>query len=119
MIIRTALFNLFLLAPMWLCAQCPAELARASEPLTPTIRALLMLERPTTMSVEQWAKIIENPDNRHDLQIKLYEEETIDRCDLPPMDWYIILPGRRPPEKDPHLVPSTRPKPPGQETDVR
>ena len=69
-----------------------------------------MLERPTTVTVAQWEKIIENPDNQQDLQIKLYEEETIDRCDLPPMDWYTILPGRRPPEKEPRLMPSARPE---------
>ncbi len=104
MIKRAFLLNLFLLAPVWLCAQCPIELSRMSE-LTPTIRALLMLERPATVSVEQWAKVIENPNNRQVLQIKIYEEETIDRCELPPGDWYILLPGRRPPEKEPFAVP--------------
>ncbi len=112
---RTLFILCLLLASVRLRAQCPP----ADQLFTPTIRALLMLERPTTVSVAQWEKIIENPDNRHDLQIKLYEEETIDRCDLPPMDWYIILPGRRPPEKDPRLLPSTSPKPGGQETDGR
>jgi hypothetical protein len=104
MTMRVPFFILLLCAPAFVCAQCPDELSRNTPALTPTIRALLMLERPAAMSVEQWEKVIENPNNRQDLQIKIYKEETIDPCDLPPNDWYIILPGRRPPEKDPRVA---------------
>lgn len=100
---RKLLFCPLLFAPLLLSAQCPGDSTGRRELLTPTVRALLMLERPATLSVEQWEKVIENPNNWMDLQIKIYEEETIDRCDLPAADWYIILPGRRPPEKDPRL----------------
>lgn len=103
---RALLFTLFFCASAAVSAQCPGKTQGASEVLTPTIRALLMLERPAVLSVAEWEKVIENPDNWQDLQVKIYEEESIDRCDLPPMDWYILLPGRRPPDKDPRLVAS-------------
>ena len=105
MIIRSVILALLLFAPLLLSAQCPDQAPVTSEALTPTIRALLMLERPAALSVEQWTKVIENPDNHQDLQIKIYQEETIDPCEFPPNDWYIMLPGRRPAEKEIHVAP--------------
>ncbi|MBL7982590.1 MAG: hypothetical protein JNL52_12360 [Flavobacteriales bacterium] len=90
---------------------CWATEAAAQSPafsgeLTPTIRALLMLEKPATVTEEQWVKIIDNPANRMDMPIIIYQEETIDLCDLPEGYWYLPLPGRRPLEKQPKLAPA-------------
>ncbi len=111
MIMRSFLFSLLLFVPLLLSAQCPGAPHSTTGELPPTLRALLMMERPATMSVEQWKKIIENPGNWIDLPVKVYEEETIDLCELPSSIWCFILPGRRPPEKDPYLLPSTDSKP--------
>ncbi len=94
---RTLLLPLLLLVAAVTNAQCSPD----STLLTPTLRALLTLERPATVSVEQWEKMIENPANRLDLPITIYEEDTMDTRELPKAQWYILLPGRRPPEKQP------------------
>jgi|GEM_PF-3144159 len=104
MTMRVLVFILFIGNTVALSAQCPDGPSSGNEVLTPTIRALLMLECPAALSIPEWEKVIENPDNWQALQIKIYEEETIDRCELPPASWYILLPGRRPPEKEPLIV---------------
>jgi hypothetical protein len=104
MIARSVLPVVVLFAPLWLAAQCAGDPATSQQALSPTIRALLMLEKPATVNEEQWVKIIENPANRMDMPIMIYQEETIDLCDLPEGYWYLPLPGRRPLEKQPKLA---------------
>lgn len=77
-------------------AQCPV----AASDLTPTIRALLMLEKPAVLTEEQWAKAIENPANRQDMQVVIYEEDRFNPCELPQGWWYVIYAGKRPVGKE-------------------
>lgn len=100
--------SLFLLLALCIAASLKAQCPLERNELTPTIRALLQLERPAALSVQQWEKVIENPDNLQDLRVKIYEEDRFGPCALPPADWYILLPGRRPPEKEVHVVPSLK-----------
>ncbi|WKZ66402.1 MAG: hypothetical protein QY325_00415 [Flavobacteriales bacterium] len=77
-------------------AQCPDR----SSDLTPTIRALLMMERPAVLTAEQWTKVIENPANRQDMQVVIYEEDRFDPCELPQGWWYVMHAGVRPKVKE-------------------
>jgi hypothetical protein len=88
-----------------MAAQCPHG-ARA---LTPTIRALLMLEKPDALSEEQWTKVIENPANRQDMPVVIYEQDRFDPCELPQGWWYVIYAGERPEEKEVFLQQTSRP----------
>lgn len=87
------------------CAQCASAQCpdRASD-LTPTIRALLMLERPEALTEEQWAKVIENPANRQDMQVVIYEQDRFDPCELPQGWWYVMYAGERPEGKEVGVV---------------
>jgi hypothetical protein len=77
-------------------AQCPD----GASALTPTIRALLMLERPAVITAEQWTKVIENPANRQDMPVVIYEQDRFDPCELPQGWWYVMYAGERPEEKE-------------------
>ena len=77
-------------------AQCPDT----DPALTPTIRALLMLEKPAALTEEQWTKVIVNPANRLDMDIVIYEEDRFDPCELPKSWHYVLYAGRRPKEKE-------------------
>ena len=96
--------TLCLLALACVVSQATAQEGASPGELTPTLRALLMLERPATVTEEQWTRVIEQPANRLDLPITIYEEETIDLRELQKAQWYIMLPGRRPPEKQPQVA---------------
>ena len=59
-----------------------------------------MLERPEALTEKQWAKVIENPANRQDMQVVIYEEDRFDPCELPKGWWYVMYAGKRPVGKE-------------------
>jgi hypothetical protein len=87
-----------------------AQCTDLTSDLTPTIRALLMLEKPASLTEEQWIKVIENPANRAEMPVFIYKEDSFDPCELTQGWWYILIAGKRPAEKEVRLLDQVKSK---------
>lgn len=83
------------LVPVVMLAQSP-ELARAGEAPNATTKAVLMADRPTHFTEEQWLKMMERPANRALYPLRL-DQAMLDTLDTKALDLrflYELAPAR-------------------------